>query len=49
MKLFDKRLPSNNRPLSNKRKPLNFENGRLFDSLTEHEKVAKGKYSAQQK
>ena len=41
--------PSNKRPLSNKREPLNFENGRLFESLTKHEKVAKGKYSEQQK
>ena len=41
MKLFDRRPPSNKRPLSNKRLPINFEKGRLF--------VAKGKYSEQQK
>ena len=43
MKLFNKR------PTSNKRSSLQFENERLFESLTKHEKVAKGKYSEQQK
>ena len=37
------------RPLSNKREPLNFKNRRLFESLTKNKKVAKGKYSEQQK
>ena len=43
MKLFNKP------PLSNKGEPLNFENRLLFESLTKHDKVAKGKYSEQQK
>ena len=32
-----------------KRPPLNFENGHLLESLTKHEKVARGKYSEHRK
>ena len=39
----------NKRPHSNKRPTLNFENGHLPESVTKHEKVAKGKCSKQQK
>ena len=49
MKLFSKRPFSNKRLPSNKRPLLNFENGRLFESLEKQEKDAKGKYSEQQK
>ena len=41
--------PSNKRLLSNKHPSLNLENGRLFESLTKHEKAAKDKWSEQQK
>ena len=43
MKLFNKRPPSI------KREPLDFQDGRSFESLTKHEKVAEVKYSEKQK
>ena len=36
--LFNKHPSSKKRPPSNKCEPFNFENGRLFESLTEHER-----------
>ena len=49
IEFWNKRPPLNKRPPSNKRGPLDCENGRLFESLTKNKKVAKGKYSEQQR